>query len=118
MARESEFSIHVDSSCLTDSTDLKKPSKRNDSSQTVIHNEPEDIQSENDESQLGSDVSRDGHTEALIHAAARAVIASIEHDSYDQDDSVLSARTEEEYEVEAEHVRGAGTELTYGDSTE
>lgn len=121
MPRKSDFPIHVDSSCLTDSTDLHLPSKRNDCDQVVSHNKVEDLHSPTKGSQTGSDASHDEHTEALIHAAARAVVARMELEAYDQEDSVISARTEEGYEAGTEGTEltyGGETELTYGDATE
>jgi hypothetical protein len=118
MPRKSDFPIHVDSSCLTDPTDLQLPSKRNDSDQTVIHKEIEDSHSRSEGSQAGSQGSDDDNTEAFIHAAARAVIASMKENGYGQEDSVLSARTEEGYEAGTEGTYRDGTELTYGDATE
>jgi hypothetical protein len=120
MPQPSDFPFHVDSSCDTDSTDLRLPSARKESDQTVIHTDMGDTFSNPTESQIGSDVSCDEHTKALIQAAARAVVESIERDAYAQADSVLSARTEEGYEAGTEgteHTYGQGTELTY-DGTE
>lgn len=135
-----EFAILVDSSCLTDSTDLKMPSKRNDSGQTVIHHEIEDgdgsttdrlrkeLEEQSDDdvddqsqmsSQLSSNISTDSHTEALIQAAARAVVASMEQNGYEQEeDSVLSSRTEEGYDGGTELTYEEGSALTYGDGTD
>lgn len=118
MSRKSDFPIHIDSSCLTDTTDLRLPSKRNDSDQTVIRKEIEDSHSRAEGSQAGSQGSDDDSTEAFIHAAARAVIASMKENGYGQEDSVLSARTEEGYEAGTEGTYGDGTEVTYGDATE
>ncbi len=118
MPRKSEFPIHVDSSCLTDTTDLWLPSKRNDSDQTVIHKEIEDPHLRSEGSQAGSQGSDDGNTEAFIHAAARAVIASMKENGYGQEDSILSPRTEDGYEAGTEGTYGDGTELTYGEATE
>jgi hypothetical protein len=118
MPRKSDFPIHVDSSCLTDTTDLQLPSKRNDSDQTVIRKEIEDSHSRSEGSQAGSQGSDDDNTEAFIHAAARAVIASMKENGYGQEDSILSARTEDGYEAGTEGAYGEGTELTYGDATE
>jgi hypothetical protein len=88
-------------------------------------------------SHLSSLVSTDSHTEALIQAAARVVVASMEeernsrHDDYDHDhdehddegeNSILSERTDGSYaesqEDGTEYIYGEGTELTYGDETE
>lgn len=55
--------------------------------------------------------------EAQIQAAARAVIASIEHDEYHGEDSLLSMRTDESYDNNSQLTYGDGTELTY-DGTE
>lgn len=118
MPRKSDFPIHVDSSCLTEITDLQPPSKRNDSDQTVIHKEIEDSQSRAEGSQAGSQSSDDDSTEAFIHAAAKAVIASMKQNGYGQEDSVLSARIEDGYEAGTEGTYGERTELTYGDATE
>src|ERR1700730_15827158 len=102
MSLKSDFPIHVDSSCLTDSTDLQLPSKRNDSDQTVSHNQIADLLSPVEGSEIGSDSSHDEHTEALIHAAARAVVARMEQEAYDQEASIVSSRTEEGYEAGTE----------------
>lgn len=118
MPRKSDFPIHVDSSCLTDTTDLQLPGKRNDSDQTVIRRELEESHSRSEGSQAGSQGSDDDNTEAFIHAAARAVIASMKESGYGQEDSVLSARTEDGYEAGTEGAYGEGTALTYGDATE
>lgn len=63
--------------------------------------------------------------EAQIQAAARAVVASIEHDNYRGTDSELSMQTDESYDREgtemtygSECTYQEGTELTYGDETE
>jgi hypothetical protein len=120
MPRKSDFPIHVDSSCPTDSTDLQLPSKRNDSDQTVSHNQIANLRSPVEGSEIGGDSSHDEHTEALIHAAARAVVARMEQEAYDQEDSIVSSRTEEGYEAgtEGTELTYGGTELTYGDATE
>jgi hypothetical protein len=118
MPRKSDFPIHVDSSCLTDTTDLQLSSKRNDSDQTVIRKEIGDSHSLSDGSQVGSQSSDDDNTEAFIHAAAQAVIASMRENGYGQEDSVLSTRTEEGYEASTEGTYRDRTELTYGDATE
>jgi len=118
MPRKSDFPIHVDSSCLTDTTDLQFPTKRNDSDQTVIRKELEDSHSHlrSEGSEVGSQNSDDDNTEAFIHAAAKAVIASMKENGYSQGDSVLSAKTEDGYDAGTEGTYG--TELTYGDVTE
>lgn len=116
MPRKSDFPIHVDSSCLTETTDIQLTSKRNNSDQTVIHKEIEDSHSRSEGSQADSQGGDDDGTEAFIHAAARAVIASMKENGYGQEDSVLSARMEEGYEAGTEGTYG--TELTYGDAKE
>src|SRR5205814_4976548 len=92
---QAEPSSHVKPSCLTDSIDLQLPSKYKDSDQSVYH--------------VGSEVSHDEHAEALIRAPARAVGACMEQYGYDQEDSVVSTRTEESYV--------AGPELTSGSTS-
>lgn len=138
----SDFAILIDSSCLTDSTDLKMPTKRNDSDQTVIHHEIEDedgsttdrlrreLEDHSDNegsamdsqlsSNISSNISTDSHTEALIQAAARAVVASMEQEAYEdeQEDSLLSSRTEEGYEGGTELTFEDGSALTYGDGSD
>jgi len=109
------FPIYVDGSCLTDSTDLHMSSKRNLSDQTVIQNE--DLHEKSDQ---------DKHTEALIHAAARAIVTSIEQDAYDRNaGSAISDLsysgidgTENSYSEGTELTFGDGTQLSYGDGTE
>ncbi|TVY36604.1 hypothetical protein LSUB1_G004920 [Lachnellula subtilissima] len=119
---DQDFKIHVDSSCLTDSTDLQMPAERVTSNETVVHHDswsavsPEkdvDIANEaiQDKEQEDRDSRQIDGLEEKIQAAARAVVASIEHDSCSGNrDSELSMRTDESYE-------GEGTELTY-DGTE
>ena len=52
--------------------------------------------------------------EAQIQAAARAVVRSIEQDTYHSEDSILSAQTDESYDQEGSQLTyGEGTELTY-----
>jgi hypothetical protein len=105
-----DFPIHVDGSCVTDSTDLQLSPKRNLSDQTVIHIEPS--------------LQTDEHTEALIHAAARAIICSIENDAYNRDgDSAIRGdgyyldETEMSYE-ETEGTYEDGTEVSYDDDVD
>ncbi|KAI9735339.1 MAG: hypothetical protein M1818_006534 [Claussenomyces sp. TS43310] len=169
MPKSQHFHIHVDPSCLTDTTDLMMQGKRHDSDQTVIHHgkseesdveghgheqqEQNDADEESDaehegsligshgdqselssrlsdgQSHLSSLVSTDSHTDALIHAAARAVVASMEEEGYGQEDSVLSSRTEDEHhghedsslsartDESREEGDAEGTEMTY-DGTE
>ena len=115
-----DFKFHVDPSCLTDSTDLAMPAERIASSQTIVHHDswsdPEageaedvsvhkqdDASSEQrniyDEEQKARDRQID-RIEAQIQAAARAVVASFEDNSYRGEDSVLSARTDDSYNQE------------------
>ncbi|RDL39631.1 uncharacterized protein BP5553_03971 [Venustampulla echinocandica] len=74
--------------------------------------EPADEHNGYDDSE-GAQEARDrqlDRIEAQIQAAARAVVASIEQDSYGgNEDSVLSMQTDESYAPE-------GTEMTYGDT--
>ncbi|TVY20122.1 hypothetical protein LARI1_G001882 [Lachnellula arida] len=117
-----DFKIHVDPSCLTDSTDLQMPAERVTSNETVVHHDswsaasPEqdvDVAKEaaQDKEQEDRDSRQIDSIEERIQAAARAVVASIENDSYNgNQDSELSMRTDESYE-------GEGTEMTY-DGTE
>ena len=102
-----DFGIHVDGSCLTDSTDLHASPKRNLSEQTVIHH---------DEVHEGTE--QDEHTEALIHAAARAIITSIEQDAYDK--HAGSAISDLSYSgVDgSDNCYTEGSNLTYGEETE
>ncbi|OBT84163.1 hypothetical protein VE02_07545 [Pseudogymnoascus sp. 03VT05] len=115
---DDDFGIHVDGSCLTDSTDLHASPKRNLSDQTVIHHDEVHEKTEQDE-----------HTEALIHAAARAIITSIEQDSYDKhagsaisdlscsgvdvSDNCYTEVSNLTYGVETEMSYGEGTEMSY-----
>ncbi|KFY37971.1 hypothetical protein V495_06823 [Pseudogymnoascus sp. VKM F-4514 (FW-929)] len=106
---DNDFGIHVDGSCLTNSTDLHaSPSKRNLSDQTVIHHD-EEVEEKSEEQE---------HTEALIHAAARAIITSIEQDAYDK--HAGSAISDLSYSgVDgSDNCYTEGTELTYGEQTE
>ncbi|OBT40904.1 hypothetical protein VE00_08770 [Pseudogymnoascus sp. WSF 3629] len=102
-----DFGIHVDGSCLTDSTDLHASPKRNVSDQTVIHHDEVHEKTEQDE-----------HTEALIHAAARAIITSIEQDAYDK--HAGSAISDLSYSgVDgSDNCYTEGSNLTYGEETE
>lgn len=125
------FDIHVDGSCLTNSTDLRIPSKQRDASdETVVHNPPE--QESDSRPSVDDEGTGDAHKEmgkhsalinerisAQIHEAARKVIADIEREHYeDQEDSLLSAQTDESYEGgETELTHDDGTEMTY-DGTE
>ncbi|KFY11575.1 hypothetical protein V491_07154 [Pseudogymnoascus sp. VKM F-3775] len=110
-----DFGIHVDSSCLTDSTDLHASSKRNLSDQTVIHHDEVHEKTEQEE-----------HTEALIHAAARAIITSIEQDAYDKHaGSAISDLsysgvdgTDNCYTEGSDLTYGEGTEMSYAEGTE
>ncbi|KFY49405.1 hypothetical protein V496_10046 [Pseudogymnoascus sp. VKM F-4515 (FW-2607)] len=104
---DGDFGIHVDGSCLTNSTDLHASPKRNLSDQTVIHHDGVDEKTEQEE-----------HTEALIHAAARAIITSIEQDAYDK--HAGSAISDLSYSgVDGtENCYTEGSNLTYGEETE
>ena len=111
------FSIHVDGSCLTDSTDLEIPKQRDASSDTVVHNPPSDEDSTHTETRSASQEFLDEKIQAQIHEAARKVVADYERARQDeqdqQDTSILSARTEESLGGEAE-----GTEVSYAEGTE
>jgi hypothetical protein len=126
-----DFRIHVDSSCMTDSTDLAMPAERSTSNQTVVHHDswsgdpkPEDNKIEKDEDPEKEENEEEKNErrarerqidriEAQIHAAAKAVVASIEHDNYNGDESVLSVRTDENYDMEPSLVSYTeGTELS------
>lgn len=110
-----DFGIHVDGSCLTNSTDLHASPKRNLSDQTVIHHDEVHEKTEQEE-----------HTEALIHAAARAIITSIEQDAYDKHaGSAISDLsysgvdgTDNCYTEGSDLTYGEGTEMSYGEGTE
>ena len=134
-----DFKIHVDPSCLTDSTDLEMPAERNISNETVVHHESWSEESprilsaeEHKESDAEKDEAREGDAEskqrrreqldprieAQIQAAARRVVASLERDQYDgHEDSVLSMQTDESYGQEGTELTYDPTELTY-DGTE
>jgi len=123
------FKIHVDPSCLTDSTDLQMSPERVTSNQTVVHHdswseespekkpaeektEEHDMEQEERERQID-------RIEAQIKAAAQAVVASIEKDSYGgNQDSELSMRTDESYEGEGTELTYDGTGSSYVDGTE
>lgn len=117
-----DFTIHVDPSCLTDSTDLEMSPERVPSNETG-HQYPDskhehqgeessDEHSGYDDSD-GAQEARDrqlDRIEAQIQAAARAVVASMEQDSGGgNEDSVLSMQTDESYQPD-------GTEMTYGET--
>ncbi|KFY18639.1 hypothetical protein V493_08450 [Pseudogymnoascus sp. VKM F-4281 (FW-2241)] len=104
---DDDFGIHVDGSCLTDSTDLHASPKRNLSDQTVIHHDEIHEKSEQEE-----------HTEALIHAAARAIITSIEQDAYDKHAGSAISDLSHSGVDGTENCYTEGSDLTYGEETE
>lgn len=115
------FAIHVDGSCLTDTTDLEQPKQREASSDTIVHNPVEDEAEQTPskpEQSTRADLF-DEKIQAQIHEAARKVVADIERARYDeeQEDSILSSRTDESYSVEGTELTHDETELTY-DGTE
>jgi hypothetical protein len=131
-----DFRIHVDSSCLTTSTDLGMPPERVTSSETIVRHdsweESEEIsRGEGVQQSVGqedleakayihSDTDRArekqiDRIEAHIQAAARAVVASIEQSSYHGEESVLSSQTDSS---EGSLLTSGETELTYIDGTE
>lgn len=110
------FSIHVDSSCLTDSTDLEQPKQRDASSDTIVHNPPADDSRQTDK-QAAEQELLDEKIQAQIHEAARKVVADYERSRQDQqEESILSSRTDESYRGEGTEVTYDGTELTYDGS--
>jgi hypothetical protein len=124
-----DFKIHVDPSCLTDSTDLQMSPERVTSNQTVVHHDSWSEQSpgqkpaeekteEHDKDQEERERQID-HIEAQIKAAAQAVVASIEKGSYGgNQDSELSMRTDDSYEGEGTELTYDGTESSYVGGTE
>ncbi|KAL3424682.1 pathway-specific nitrogen regulator [Phlyctema vagabunda] len=81
--------------------------------QESLHDEDEDSSRRREEQER-----REERAEALIQAAARAVVASIEQDHYDHynEDSVLSTQTDESYDQSASELTyDEGTELTNGE---
>lgn len=108
------FSIHVDGSCLTDSTDLERPKQRDTSSDTVVHNPPKDEDPTRSDKRSASQELLDEKIQAQIHEAARKVVADYERARHDeQGGSLHSARTEERLGEGVE-----GTELSYAEGTE
>lgn len=117
--RRPDFKFHVDPSCLTDSTDLEMSAERVPSSQTIVHHDswpettggktpetaehiddaPNPVEGACDDEQNARERQLD-RIEAQIQAAARAVVASFEDNSYNGEDSVLSARTDDSYNQE------------------
>lgn len=123
-----DFNIHIDGSCLTNSTDLGKPKEREVSAETVVHDpSPEGLAkqetAEEKERKAMEDHSNliNERISAQIHEAARRVVADIERDHYEeQEDSIISTQTDEIYEGdETELSYGVdGTEMTYDEGTE
>ncbi|KAH6680322.1 hypothetical protein B0J14DRAFT_578372 [Halenospora varia] len=126
-----EFKIHVDQSCLTDSTDLGMAAERTASNETVVrhdswstdsHTEETPIDEHKDEMDEKEHEARErqiDRIEAQIQAAARAVVASIEQDAYGgNEESVLSMQTDESYDRDGTELTYDGTELSYDNGTE
>ncbi|TVY85063.1 hypothetical protein LSUE1_G000700 [Lachnellula suecica] len=114
-----DFKIHVDPSCLTNSTDLQMSPERVTSNETVVRRDSWSVdapaQNSADEQTETHDKEQDerererqiDRIEAQIQAAARAVVASLEEETYHgNQDSELSMQTDESYE-------GEGTDLSY-----
>jgi hypothetical protein len=126
--RKAPFKIHVDPSCLTNSTDLEMSPERNTSNTTVVRHDswsgdaPEDQEPEaKAENENVTDIEHDARErqidriEAQIQAAARAVVASIKNDNYNaNEDSVLSMQTDDSYDAEGTELTYDGTDMTYG----
>jgi hypothetical protein len=132
-----DFKIHVDSSCLTDgsevNTDTNMSPERVSSNQTVVHHEswseePEQAEHEHQEEVEGHDEERENtppriredndedhqareqqidRIEAQIQAAARAVVASIKQDHYGGQEDSMLSMRTDE------SYEPKGTELTY-----
>ncbi|KAF4635862.1 hypothetical protein G7Y89_g2222 [Cudoniella acicularis] len=125
-----DFKIHVDSSCLTDSTNIDMSPERVSSNQTVVQDDsrPEDSnlehpadahQQDADEETSEAQKLQMNRIEAKIQAAARAVVASIERDTYGGNgDSELSMQTDESYDRDGTELTYEGTDLSYRDGTE
>jgi hypothetical protein len=126
--RKAQFKIHVDPSCLTNSTDLAMSPERNTSNTTIVRHDSWSESAEKDQ-ELAANEDNDhvidtehearerqiDRIEAQIQAAARAVVASIENDAYNgNEDSVLSMQTDESYEPEGTELTYDGTDMTYG----
>jgi hypothetical protein len=117
------FTIHVDPSCLTDSTDLELPKERKSSDDISNNNSSENntVEAANiEEPELNEPAPRpdifDERIQAQIHEAARKVVESIERDRFDaQEPSLLSMQTDESYEQTTE-LTFDGTEVTYEDT--
>lgn len=150
MAKPSSFDIHVDPSCLSEDQEKEntmpagspspEPAERITSNETAIHDpwageESNDEQEPEDNQQATSEVDKEDEArerrirkiQAEIQAAARAVVDNIGREDYDNEDSVLSARTEESYDQDESELadqensvltQDEGTELTYGEETE
>jgi hypothetical protein len=129
--RKAPFKIHVDPSCLSNSTNLAMSPERNTSNTTVVRHDswsedaPDDPEPEaNAETEHVTDTEQEARErqidriEAQIQAAARAVVASIEKDRLNgNEDSVLSMQTDDSYEPEGTELTYDGTDLTYGSET-
>ncbi len=122
MAKLTNFEIHVDPSCLSD-TDKENsmPTERVPSNETVVHHdswtEDEITKGQHTgdavEAETEGEISKkEGEArggriekiEAEIRAAARAVITSIEQDNYDNEDSILSTQTDESNNHHASNI--------------
>ncbi|TAQ90342.1 hypothetical protein B7494_g1317 [Chlorociboria aeruginascens] len=139
-----DFKIHVDPSCLTDSTDLKMPAEmdtanevaeRVASNETIVRHDSwaeeakkegehkeatEEENHENGQEQTDGEHERQiQRIEAQIRAAARDVVASIEQETYaGLEDSVLSMQTNENYDDKDDTSHEEGPQLTYDEGTE
>jgi hypothetical protein len=126
--RKAPFKIHIDPSCLSSSNDLEMSPERTTSNTTIVrHDSWSDITGNEAEHAVDTDNDAVAETEhearerqidrieAQIQAAARAVVASIENDNYHgNEDSVLSAQTDESYEPEGTELTYEGTDISYG----
>ncbi|TVY48473.1 hypothetical protein LOCC1_G001949 [Lachnellula occidentalis] len=127
---DQDFKIHVDPSCLTDSTDLQMPAERVTSNETVVHHDSWSAESPEEDVDIAGEAiqdkeqeDRDSHhldgLEEKIQAAARAVVASMENDEYSgNQDSELSIQTDENDEGEGTEFTYDGTETSAVDGTE
>lgn len=135
-----QFEIHVDPSCLSEDFEKENtilPEQATSNETTVHHDswsetEIKDAQQtaegadehanevNDDDVQTKEDEARERRIEKIqaeIRTAAERVVASIEQDNFDKEDSVLSTRTDD-CDQESEFIHEEGTEIRYGEETE
>ena len=119
-----EFKIHADSSCMTNSSNSDMTPERTTSNETVVRHDSWTEDAMKEEADKAEEMEREQQKERererqmdlleqRIQAAAREVVASMEQ-NLNGAESELSGTTDESYSVEdTELTCGDGTELTY-----